>query len=123
MWDPSPRPGGNGRHDHNGLARRSGPSASTAALVEPRGRRAISIALMLALSFGGLVLVAVVMVLAIGLWTGRQNAFDHLKDEAALTVSTAVAQLSQHLEPAKEQLRFLVKRLLQLLLMELRHLE
>lgn len=29
-------------------ARRSGPSASTAALVEPRGRRAISIALMLA---------------------------------------------------------------------------
>jgi len=90
--------------DNAGL---SEPSTSSVVAIDSRRRRAVSIALILALSFGGLILVAVVTVLAIGLWTGRQNTLDHLKDEAALTISSAVARLSQHLEPASEQLRFL----------------
>jgi class 3 adenylate cyclase len=88
-------------------ARQSEPSTASATSTDSHRRRAVSIALILALSFGGLILVAVVTVLAIGLWTGRQNTLDHLKDEAALTISSAVARMSQHLEPASEQLQFL----------------
>jgi class 3 adenylate cyclase len=83
------------------------PSTSATVSIDSRRHRAVSIALILALSFGGLTLVAVGTVLTISLWTGRQNTLNNLKDEAVLTVSSAVARMAQHLEPSSEQLRFL----------------
>ncbi len=53
-----------------------------------------------------LVMVSVASVLAIGLWSGHANTLSLLSDKAELAVSSALAQIDQHLTPAEEQVAF-----------------
>jgi class 3 adenylate cyclase len=85
--------------------RRPVPDAAMTASVEPRGPARVSIAVALASSFGALVIATVVAVLAIAIWTGHRNTFEHLQERARLIVSSTVVGLAQHLAPVRTQLR------------------
>lgn len=58
----------------------------------------------LLIGFGGLVLLAVVAVLAVGLWAARQNTFDLLRDKSESTVELTLARIEQYLKPAEDEL-------------------
>ena len=72
-------------------------------------RRPVSIAFTLAFMYGGLVIVAVVTVLAISLWTGRLNTMDHLTDQAEVNVSLAVSRVTGYLDSTTQELHGLAK--------------
>ena len=65
----------------------------TAAAPAGGRRRGLSMSATLVLALGGLVLVGILSVLGLGIWSAQRNTLDLLRDKAALTVSTAVAQL------------------------------
>ena len=67
----------------------------------------IGIAYGLLTSFGGLVLLAVLVVLGLGLWSARQNTFNLLADKSLATKEIVYARLEQHLIPAEDALRHL----------------
>lgn len=67
----------------------------------------IRIAYGLLASFGGLVLLAVLVVLGLGMWSARQNTFDLLSDRSHATKEIVFARLEQHLTPAEDALRHL----------------
>jgi len=67
----------------------------------------IRIAYGLLTSFGGLVLLAVLVVLGLGLWSARQNTFNLLADKSLATKEIVYARLEQHLTPAENALRHL----------------
>lgn len=75
-----------------------------AAVERHRGR--ISITAALAVSIGGLILVAVLAVLAIGIWSGASNTLILLRENVELAVASAQARIEQHLSPAESQVRF-----------------
>ena len=58
----------------------------------------------LLVGFGGLVLLAVVSVLALGLWAARQNTIDLLRDKSEATIELILARIEQYLRPAESQL-------------------
>ena len=76
----------------------------------PRRRRSwlprIPIVAVLLVGIGGLVLAAVLTVLAIGLGSSRRNTFDLLYDKADLVVTAVEQQIRLHLEPAQSQGEF-----------------
>lgn len=72
-----------------------------------RRRRGLSMSATLVLALGGLVLVGILAVLSLGIWSAQRNTLDLLRDKAALTVSTAVAQVESQLQPARDQVTFL----------------
>ncbi|MDJ0893619.1 MAG: adenylate/guanylate cyclase domain-containing protein [Alphaproteobacteria bacterium] len=61
----------------------------------------------LAAGFGSLVVAAVSIVLAIGIWSARENTLDLIKENAQLAISLFVRQVSQHLDPPRAQLEFI----------------
>jgi class 3 adenylate cyclase len=65
----------------------------------------------LLIGFGGLVFLAVVAVLAVGLWSARQNTFDLLRDKSETTVALVLARIEQYLVPAEDQLIHLGRQL------------
>ncbi len=65
----------------------------------------------LLLGFGGLVLLAVVAVLALGLWAARQNTFDLLRDKSHSTVELVFTHIEQYLKPAEYQLSHLGRQI------------
>jgi adenylate cyclase len=67
----------------------------------------IRIAYGLLTSFGGLVLLAVLVVLGLGLWSARQNTFNLLADKSLAAKEIVYARLEQHLTPAENALRHL----------------
>ena len=67
------------------------------------------IATALMLGFGALILLAVVSVLAVGLWIGSRNTLDLLGDKAELAIDALVQRTRQHLDPAREQAAYLAK--------------
>ena len=67
------------------------------------------IATALMLGFGALILLAVVSVLAVGLWIGSRNTLDLLGDKAELAIDALVQHTRQHLDPAREQAAYLAK--------------
>jgi adenylate cyclase len=67
----------------------------------------IPILAVLVAGIGGLVLAAVLTVLAIGLGSSRRNTFDLLSDKADLVMSAVEQQIRLHLEPARHQAEFL----------------
>jgi len=71
----------------------------------------IGITRALLLGFGGLVFVAVAAVLALGIWSGRQNTTDLLRDLSELTVSHVIERIEGDLIPAEYQLRFLAREI------------
>ncbi len=83
------------------------PSGATPKPQRAARRRGLSMSTTLVLALGGLVLVGVLSVLGLGIWSAQRNTLDLLRDKAALTVSTAVAQVESQLAPAREQVTFL----------------
>ena len=81
--------------------------------VELRRRRVwlprIPIVGVLLVGIGGLVLAAVLTVLAIGLGSSRRNTFDLLSDKADLVVTAIEQQIRLHLEPARHQAEFIAR--------------
>lgn len=63
----------------------------------------------LALILGALVLLAVLLVIAIAIWTGYRNTVDLLSQKAEIMVSAAVNQVQFHLEAAERQSYFIRK--------------
>ena len=80
-------------------------SASAGAVAETR-RTSLSLPVFLASGIGSLVLVAVLAVRAVGMWSSIANTLDLLRDKAEIGISSIVAQVSQHLDPAEHQLRY-----------------
>ena len=89
--------------------RRDAPALAANAADGPRFQIGISRGLLI--GFGGLVLLAVVAVLALGLWSARQNTFDLLQDKSEATIALLLARIEQYLKPAEDQLRHLGNRL------------
>ena len=58
----------------------------------------------LLVGFGGLVFLAVAAVLALGLWSGRENTFSLLRDKSESTITLILARIDQYLAPAEHQL-------------------
>ena len=83
------------------------PTTNNAAL---RAGFQIRISRGLLLGFGGLVLLAVVAVLLVGLWSARQNTFDLLRDKSESTIELILARIEQYLRPAEDQLAHLAKQ-------------
>lgn len=83
----------------------SEPSAGTES--SGRARFQIQIAYGLLASFGGLVLLAVLVVLGLGMWSARQNTLNLLSDISLATKEIVFARLEQHLTPAESALRHL----------------
>ena len=77
---------------------------------KPRGFQ-IGLARGLVLAFGGLVLLAVVAVLALGFSSARQNTLDLLSDKSASTIQLIVDRIDQHLRPVEHQLDHLGRRI------------
>ena len=71
----------------------------------------IHIARGLSIGIGGLVLIAVVSVLALGLWSARQNTVDLLADKSDATMRAVLARVDQYLEPAEHMLSHLGQRM------------
>ena len=95
-------------HDRNGTdAPRDLPAGSEA---DVRAGFQIKISRGLLLGFGGLVLLAVVAVLLVGLWSARQNTFDLLRDKSESTIELILARVEQYLQPAEDQLIHLAKQ-------------
>lgn len=67
----------------------------------------IPIVAVLLIGIGGLVLAAVLTVLAIGIGSSRRNTFDLLSDKAGLVMGAIEQQVRLHLEPARHQAEFL----------------
>lgn len=86
---------------------------TTSPPVEQRRRRPwlprIPIVGVLLVGFGGLVLAAVLTVLAIGIGSSRRNTFDLLSDKAELVVTAIEQQIRLHLEPARHQAEFVAR--------------
>jgi class 3 adenylate cyclase len=70
--------------------------------VKPNFQARIANALLV--GFGGLVFLAVASVLALGLWSGRENTFRLLSDKSESTITLILARIDQHLTPAEHQL-------------------
>ena len=71
----------------------------------------IGLARGLVFGFGGLVLLAVVAVLALGFSSARQNTLDLLGDKSASTIQLIVDRIDQHLRPVENQLDHLGRRI------------
>ena len=54
--------------------------------------------------FGELVLLAVVSVLALGLWSAWQNTSNLLRDKSESTIALVQSRIERHLQPAEDQL-------------------
>lgn len=65
----------------------------------------------LAVGFGGLVLLAVAAVLALGLGSARQNTLDLLADRSASTAKLVLWRIEQYLRPAADLLEHLGRQI------------
>lgn len=75
----------------------------------PQRQRRVSIATVLALTLAGLVALAVIIVLAIVLWTGRQTTLNLTRDKQELLLSTMEIRLRETVDPAASQLAFIAE--------------
>ena len=83
----------------------------SAAPADREARFQIQISRGLLIGFGGLVFLAVVAVLAVGLWAARQNTFDLLRDKSESTVELTLARIEQYLKPADDTLLHLGRQM------------
>ena len=83
----------------------------SAAPADREARFQIQISRGLLIGFGGLVFLAVVAVLAVGLWAARQNTFDLLRDKSESTVELTLARIEQYLKPAEDTLLHLGRQM------------
>ena len=76
-----------------------------------RRKKRISIAVLLAATLSGLVILTVASVIAINFTIGRSNTLDLLRDRGELASHAIEAEVRGQLDPAMRQLEFLVDRL------------
>jgi len=101
-WRAGPRRGG----------RPSAEAAGTAvALPGLRRRLRLPISAILVGGFGGLMTIAMVTVIALGLTAAGRNTFDLLADKAALTLDAVTQRLSAHMAPVRDQADYLADQL------------
>jgi hypothetical protein len=72
-------------------------------------QRRVSLTVTLSVSLGALVVIVATLVLFIGLWSARKNTMELLSDRAEVGMSSALAQIDQHLRPAMEQASFVAE--------------
>ncbi|MBM3506092.1 MAG: hypothetical protein FJX65_19870, partial [Alphaproteobacteria bacterium] len=65
----------------------------------------------LLLGFGGLVFLAVVIVLALGLWSAWRNTIELLREKSESTIGVVVARIEHYLDPAEHMLKHLGRQL------------
>lgn len=70
-----------------------------------------SIATILAVSFGTLVVIAISLVLFVGFWTARNNTVAATNDRAVLFINLIETHLNDILEPARHQVQYFQKQL------------
>lgn len=66
----------------------------------PSGRR-VFLSFTITAEFAALILLSVSTVLAIGLWSARENTMTLLSEQTRLSISAALTQIDQHLKPAE----------------------
>ena len=71
--------------------------------------RRISLSVTLATGIGGLLFVAVLLVLGLSLIANRQNTLGLLSDKAELLLELAETRLRNHLDPAEDQVTHLAR--------------
>ncbi len=71
----------------------------------------LRISVMLAVSIGLLVALAVLSVLVIQLWVTRANTFDLLNEKAGFILSTVEKDIASHLNPVREQIEFIAAQI------------
>ncbi len=76
-----------------------------------RRKRGVPISVTLAMSIGGLTVIAVGAVLLISWQAGRQNTLDLLNEKSISIVETIETGIQNHLDPAVAQLAFLGRRI------------
>ncbi len=74
----------------------------------PRQRR-VSIATVLTVTLAGLVGLAIIIVLTIVLWTGRQTTLNLTRDKQELLLSNMEIRLRETIDPAASQLAFIAE--------------
>ncbi len=80
-------------------------------MADSKARFQIRLSHGLLIGFGGLVLLAVATVLALGLWAARQNTITLLQDKGEATLAVVVARIADYLEPAEHQLIHLARQI------------
>jgi class 3 adenylate cyclase len=71
--------------------------------------RGVSLTVTLTTGLGALLAISVTAVLAIGLWSARKNTMNLISVQAQLAITSAIAQIEEHLEPATDQADFIGK--------------
>ena len=65
----------------------------------------------LLLGFGGLVALAVLAVLALGMWSAWKNTTGLLRDKSEATISVVLSRIDSYLQPAEDQLQHLAHQI------------
>ena len=65
----------------------------------------------LLLGFGGLVALAVLAVLALGMWSAWKNTTGLLRDKSEATISVVLSRIDSYLQPAEDQLQHLASQI------------
>ncbi len=86
---------------------RPGGAAAGRRLRGPGRSGGVSLTVALTVGVGALLTLAVLAVLGLGLWNARGTTLDLLSERAQLAISTSVARIRQHLEPAVDQVAFM----------------
>ena len=82
------------------------------AAAEGRPRRfQIRITRGLLVGFGGLVALAVLAVLALGMWSAWRNTTGLLRDRSEATISVVLSRIDRYLQPAEDQLAHLASQI------------
>ncbi|MBI3452452.1 MAG: adenylate/guanylate cyclase domain-containing protein [Rhodospirillales bacterium] len=85
------------------------PRVQTESVLPPDGPQRFAIATVLVATLTGLVGLAVVTVLAIGFWTGRENTIALLHDKGELVLTASEIRLREQMDPAANQLAFIAE--------------
>lgn len=97
---------------NDGVSRQKATTSALRGTEQPKlPRFRIGIASGLVLAFGGLVFVAVAAVLAISVWSARENTLSLLQDKTQSTMGLIISNIDRHLQPAEDQLEYLAKKI------------
>ena len=79
----------------------------------PHVKYRLSLASILALSFGSLITVAILLVLGFGIFSGSgaRNTVDLLRDQADLGIGIITSEIEDHLKSARDQVSFVTRAL------------
>ena len=77
----------------------------------PHVKYRLSLASILALSFGSLITVSILLVLGFAIFSGARNTVDLLRDQADLGIGIITSEIEDHLKSARDQVSFVTRAL------------